>query len=59
MVVKVYGPIHAGCPQRVVVCLLEMGVDFELVHVDLHKGEHKKSEFLLRQVFIFGLDFIF
>ncbi|KAE9466282.1 hypothetical protein C3L33_01806, partial [Rhododendron williamsianum] len=51
MVVKVYGPIRAACPQRVIVCLLEMGVDFELVPVDLESGEHKKPEFLLRQPF--------
>ncbi|KAH7851777.1 hypothetical protein Vadar_016397 [Vaccinium darrowii] len=51
MVVKVYGPIRAACPQRVMVCLLEMGVDFELIPVDLESGEHKKPEFLLRQPF--------
>lgn len=50
MVVKVYGPIRAACPQRVIVCLLEMGVDFELVPVDLESGDHKKPDFLLRQV---------
>ena len=51
MVVKVYGPASAACPQRVLVCLLEKGVEFELVHVDLDLGEHKKPEFLLRQPF--------
>ncbi|KAG5090572.1 hypothetical protein AAZX31_18G043900 [Glycine max] len=51
MVVKVYGPASAACPQRVLVCLLEKGVEFELVHVDLDQGEHKTPEFLLRQPF--------
>ncbi|KAM7523910.1 hypothetical protein LguiA_013812 [Lonicera macranthoides] len=51
MVVKVYGPITAACPQRVLACLLEVGVDFELIPVDLESGEHKRPEFLLRQPF--------
>ncbi|XP_057500040.1 glutathione S-transferase F12-like [Actinidia eriantha] len=51
MVVKVYGPARAACPQRVLACLVEMGVDFELVHVDLDEGEHKKPEFLILQPF--------
>lgn len=50
MAVKVYGPLHAGSPQRVLVCLLELGVDFEVVPVDLWTAEHKKPQFLLRQV---------
>ncbi|KAL5810167.1 hypothetical protein ACOSQ4_026735 [Xanthoceras sorbifolium] len=29
MVVKVYGPVMAGCPQRVLACLLEKDVEFE------------------------------
>lgn len=50
MVVKVYGPITAGCPQRVLACLLEKEVEFEIIHVDIAKGEQKHPEFLLRQV---------
>lgn len=50
MVVKVYGASRAACPQRVLACLLEKGVEFELVPVDLEKGEQKKPEFLLLQV---------
>ncbi|KAF5957937.1 hypothetical protein HYC85_005162 [Camellia sinensis] len=30
MVVKVYGPVRAACPQRVLACLVEMGVDLSL-----------------------------
>nr|BAM14584.1 glutathione S-transferase for anthocyanin accumulation [Cyclamen persicum x Cyclamen purpurascens] len=51
MVVKVYGPATAGCPQRVIACLFELDVDFEIIHVDLESGEHKKPDFLLRQPF--------
>lgn len=48
---KVYGSARAACPQRVLTCLLEKGVDFELVHVDLDQGEQKQPKFLLRQPF--------
>ncbi|CAL0334803.1 unnamed protein product [Lupinus luteus] len=51
MVVKVYGTAIAACPQRVLACLIEKGVEFELVHVDLDHGEQKKPEFLLLQPF--------
>jgi hypothetical protein len=50
MVVKVYGPAMAVCLQRVMACLLEKGVEFDLVHVDLDSGEQKLPEFLLKQV---------
>lgn len=50
MVVKVYGPIRAACPQRVLVCLLEKGVEFDAIDVALEAGEHKKPDFLERQV---------
>lgn len=50
MVVKVYGSVKAACPQRALACLLEKGVEFEIVQVDLDEGEHKRPEFLLRQV---------
>ncbi|KAM3362716.1 glutathione S-transferase F11 [Capsicum galapagoense] len=51
MVVKVHGSAMAACPQRVLVCLIELGVDFELIHVDLDSLEQKKPEFLLLQPF--------
>ncbi|KAK6912343.1 Glutathione S-transferase, C-terminal [Dillenia turbinata] len=51
MVVKVYGAVKAACPQRVMACLFEKEVEFELVHVDLETREHKKPPFLLRQPF--------
>ncbi|KAI9100185.1 hypothetical protein K1719_024403 [Acacia pycnantha] len=51
MGLKVYGAANAACPQRVLACLIEKGVDFELIHVDLNRGEHKSPDFLLRQPF--------
>lgn len=50
MVVKVYGPHYAN-PKRVLVCLIEKGVEFETVPVDLFKGEQKAPEFLKLQPF--------
>lgn len=50
MVVKVYGTVRSACVQRVLACLLEKGVDFDVVHVDLDTGEQKRPEFLVRQV---------
>ncbi|KAE8021903.1 hypothetical protein FH972_007752 [Carpinus fangiana] len=46
MVVKVYGTVRSACVQRVLACLLEKGVDFDVVHVDLEAGEQKRPEFL-------------
>ncbi|KAJ8753367.1 hypothetical protein K2173_019766 [Erythroxylum novogranatense] len=52
MVVKVYSPVYA-CPKRVIVCLIEKGIEFETVPVDLVKGEHKTPEYLKLQPFGF------
>ena len=49
MAVKVYGPDYAS-PKRVLVCLIEKGVEFETVPIDLFKGEHQTPEFLKLQV---------
>ncbi|RVW61068.1 Glutathione S-transferase F12 [Vitis vinifera] len=51
MVVKVYGAVMTACPQRVLACLVEKGLEFEVVHVDLDFGEQKRPEFLIRQPF--------
>ncbi|OAY57335.1 glutathione S-transferase F9 [Manihot esculenta] len=50
MVVKVYGPAYA-CPKRVLACLIEKGIQFEAVPVDLIKGEHRSPEYLKLQPF--------
>ncbi|KAG6514031.1 glutathione S-transferase F11-like [Zingiber officinale] len=51
MVVKVYGEARAVCPQRVIHCLVEKGVPFELVHVELDSMEQKRPEFMEKQPF--------
>ncbi|KAI4378370.1 hypothetical protein MLD38_015859 [Melastoma candidum] len=50
MVVKVYGPDYAS-PKRVLVCLVEKGIEFKTVPVDLMKGENRDPEFLKLQPF--------
>lgn len=45
-----HGPVTAACPQRVLACLMEKGVEFEVVHVDLNSGEQKRPQFLVHQV---------
>ncbi|XP_010453905.1 PREDICTED: glutathione S-transferase F12-like [Camelina sativa] len=51
MVVKLYGQVTAACPQRVLLCFLEKGIEFEIIHIDLDTLEQKKPEHLLRQPF--------
>ncbi|KAK1326313.1 Glutathione S-transferase F9 [Acorus calamus] len=46
MAVKVYGPAYASAARRVVVCLIEKDVEFEIIHVDLLKREQKSPQFL-------------
>ncbi|KAF7815694.1 glutathione S-transferase F10-like [Senna tora] len=50
MVVKVYGPTYAS-PKRVLMCLIEKEIEFEVVLVDIFKGEHKNPDFLKLQPF--------
>lgn len=54
MVLKVYGPAYAS-PKRVLVCLVEKEIEYEVVPVDLLKGEHKSPEYLKLQVYIYVL----
>jgi len=49
MVLKVYGP-HFASPKRALVTLIEKGVAFETIPVDLMKGEHKQPAYLALQV---------
>ncbi|GLJ52780.1 hypothetical protein SUGI_1124270 [Cryptomeria japonica] len=51
MVVKLLGPAYASCSRRVLACLIEKDIEFEIVHVDILKGEQKKPEFLALQPF--------
>ncbi|GAU12303.1 hypothetical protein TSUD_252530 [Trifolium subterraneum] len=50
MVVKVYGP-HCASAKRVLVCLIEKGIEFEVVPINVLEGEHKNPEYLKLQPF--------
>lgn len=49
MVLTIYAPFFASS-KRAVVTLLEKGVEFETVNVDLLKGEQRQPEYLAIQV---------
>ncbi|KAL6215802.1 hypothetical protein ACLB2K_015230 [Fragaria x ananassa] len=49
--VKVYGPPISTALSRVLACLLEKEVPYQLIPVNMAKGEHKKPEFLKIQPF--------
>ncbi|KAF8044568.1 hypothetical protein N665_7849s0001 [Sinapis alba] len=44
--IKVFGHAASVSTRRVLLTLHEKNLDFELVHVDLKDGEHKKEPFL-------------
>ena len=50
--VKVFGPQLSTAVSRVLVCLIEKDVPFQLVPISMAKGEHKKPEYLKLQVYI-------
>ncbi|GKD67896.1 glutathione S-transferase-like protein [Tanacetum coccineum] len=49
--VKVFGPPLSTAVSRVLVCLLEKDVPFQLFPVSMAKGEHKKPDYLKLQPF--------
>lgn len=49
--VKVYGPPLSTAVSRVLVTLLEKDVSFQIIPVDMSKGEHKKPDYLKIQPF--------
>ncbi|KAF5371759.1 hypothetical protein D9758_003514 [Tetrapyrgos nigripes] len=51
MVLKLYGNPQSTCTKRVAVVLYEKKIPFELVVIDLFKGEHKAPTFLEKQRF--------
>ena len=51
--VKVYGPALSTAVSRALACLLEKEVEFQLIPVNMAKGEHKKPDFLKIQVLFF------
>ncbi|KAL5983824.1 hypothetical protein ACLOJK_017919 [Asimina triloba] len=46
MVLKLYGLPMSTAAARVMACLHEMGVEFELVPVNMGEGEHKQPPYL-------------
>lgn len=44
--VKLYGSPLSTCTRRVAVVLKEKGVPYELISIDLSKGEHKKPDYI-------------
>ncbi|PIA39849.1 hypothetical protein AQUCO_02600363v1 [Aquilegia coerulea] len=53
MVVKVHGPAIASATRRVLLCLIEKEIEYEIVHVDMLNGANKTPEFLKLQPFGF------
>ncbi|XP_051117655.1 glutathione S-transferase F12-like [Andrographis paniculata] len=51
MVVLVYGAGNAACPQRVMVCLVELDLQFQLIPIDIQSGQQKTPHFRQRQPF--------
>ncbi|PIA33051.1 hypothetical protein AQUCO_04200063v1 [Aquilegia coerulea] len=49
--VKVYGMPLSSCTARVLTCLIEKGVEYELITLNLAVGEHKQPSFLAKQPF--------
>nr|AAY86772.1 glutathione S-transferase [Noccaea caerulescens] len=49
--IKVFGHPASTSTRKVLLALYEKNLDFELVHVDIKEGEHKKEPFLSRNPF--------
>ncbi|CAA3025111.1 glutathione S-transferase-like [Olea europaea subsp. europaea] len=49
--VKVYGPPNSAAVSRVLACLLEKDVQFQLIPINLVRGEQKKPDYLKLQPF--------
>ncbi|GLJ07580.1 hypothetical protein SUGI_0070140 [Cryptomeria japonica] len=49
--VKLYGPLTSPAVARALACILEKKIPYELVPVDMRKGEHKKPSYLAMQPF--------
>ncbi|XP_071719018.1 glutathione S-transferase APIC-like [Rutidosis leptorrhynchoides] len=51
MAIKLYAHAGSDATQRVLACLYEKEVDFELVTIDTSSGQHKTPQFLARSPF--------
>jgi glutathione S-transferase len=50
MAIKVHGAWYSVATEMVFVTLFEKEVEFELIDVDILKGEHRQPEYLALQV---------
>lgn len=50
MVVKVYGPVYAAAARRVLACLIEKGIEFEIKPINMISGEQHSPDYLKLQV---------
>jgi glutathione S-transferase len=48
--VKVFGPAMSTNVVRVLVCLEEVGAEYEVVNIDMKSQEHKSPQHLVRNV---------
>ncbi|GER24746.1 glutathione S-transferase [Striga asiatica] len=46
MAIKVHGYPYSPAVQKVLICLAEKGLDYELVHIDLLAGQQKEEPFI-------------
>lgn len=53
--IKVFGSPTSAEVARVLACLFEKDVEFQLVRVDNYKGTERKPEYLKLQVYIYTL----
>ena len=53
MAVKVYGAAMSTATVRVLLCLEEMGAEYELVPIDFSTGEHKSPPHVARNVSLY------
>ena len=51
MVLKVFGTASSTCTGRLLACIEELGLEYELVPVNLASGEHKQPPHLARNPF--------
>ena len=51
MAIKVFGPASSICVQRVLLTLREKQLEYELIPVEMTKGEHKSPQYLEHQPF--------
>ena len=50
MVVKVLGAVQSACTRRVLTCLIEKDIEYDIVPIVLRNREQKKPEFMALQV---------